>query len=80
MGWDEAHLNVLEMATGLEEAGASALAIHGRTRGAMYSGEARFDLIRQVREANAKIPIIANGDITSIAKVKSWTLPKRMRS
>ena len=69
LGWDEAHLNVLEMAAGLEKAGASALAIHGRTRGAMYSGEARFDLIRQVK-ANAKIPIIANGDITSIAKAK----------
>lgn len=69
LGWDEAHLNVLEMAMGLEKAGASAISIHGRTRGAMYSGEARFDLIRQVK-ANAKIPIIANGDITSLAKAK----------
>ena len=69
LGWDEAHLNVVEMAMGLEKAGASAIAIHGRTRGAMYSGEARFDLIRQVK-ANAKIPIIANGDITSLAKAK----------
>jgi nifR3 family TIM-barrel protein len=69
LGWDEAHLNVLEMAKGLEKAGASAIAIHGRTRGAMYSGEARFDLIRQVK-ANAKVPIIANGDITTVAKAK----------
>lgn len=69
LGWDEAHLNALEMAKGLEKAGASAIAIHGRTRGAMYSGEARFDLIRQVK-ANAKVPIIANGDITTVAKAK----------
>jgi nifR3 family TIM-barrel protein len=72
LGWDDKTKNVLEMAKGLEKAGASAIAIHGRTRAQMYSGDASFELIKQVKE-NANIPIIANGDITSVDKAK-WVL------
>ena len=72
LGWDDNSINVLHMAKGLELAGASAIAIHGRTRAQMYSGNATFDLIKQVKE-NANIPIIANGDITSVEQAK-WVL------
>lgn len=72
LGWDDKSINVLHMAKGLELAGASAIAIHGRTRAQMYSGNATFDLIKQVKE-NAKIPIIANGDITTLEQAK-WVL------
>lgn len=72
LGWDDKSINVLHMAKGLELAGASAIAIHGRTRAQMYSGNATFDLIKQVKE-NANIPIIANGDITTVEQAK-WVL------
>ena len=72
LGWDEKSINVLEMAKGLELAGASAIAIHGRTRAQMYSGNATFELIKQVKE-NSNIPIIANGDITTVEQAK-WVL------
>lgn len=70
LGWDKEHLNVLEMAEGLEKAGASALAIHGRTRSAMYSGTVDYSLITEVKK-RAKIPVMVNGDITSIELAKA---------
>lgn len=69
LGWDSNHLNVVEMAVGLEKAGASAIAIHGRTRVQMYSGNADYKLIKAVKES-VKIPVIVNGDITSLDKAK----------
>lgn len=70
LGWDAQHLNILEMAEGLEKAGASAIAIHGRTRSAMYSGSVDYSLIAEVKK-RAGIPIMVNGDITSIELAKS---------
>lgn len=61
-GWDDESVNAVEMAELAEKAGASAVAVHGRTRQQMYSGSVNFDIIAQVKKA-VGIPVIANGDI-----------------
>lgn len=66
LGWDAEHKIIVPLAEALQDAGISALTIHGRTRAQMYSGEADWSLIKEVK-ANPRmnIPIIGNGDITS---------------
>jgi len=61
-GWDNGSANAVEFAKLMEQAGADAVAVHGRTRAQMYAGRADWDTIREVRRA-VHVPVIANGDV-----------------
>ena len=68
-GFDDDHINAVEIAKIIEDAGGAAVAVHGRTREQYYSGKADWDIIRQVKEA-VSIPVIGNGDVTSPQKAE----------
>ena len=69
LGYENGRENILRVAKRAEQAGIAAIAIHGRTREDMYTGEARYELIREVKES-ISIPVIANGDIDSAQKAQ----------
>ena len=64
-GWDEDHVNAVEFAATMEEAGADAVTVHGRTKNQMYSGKSDMNIIKEVKKA-VSIPVIGNGDIASL--------------
>lgn len=70
LGYVNGEENILRVGARAEQAGIAALAIHGRTRQQMYTGQARYELIREVKQL-LRIPVIANGDIDSPHKAKS---------
>lgn len=71
LGWDHENKIIVELAEKLQDCGIAALTIHGRTRSQMYTGEADWTLIGEVKNnPRMKIPIIGNGDITSPQKCK----------
>lgn len=65
LGWDEENINVVDMAKMLEKAGVSAICVHARTRSQFYTGTARLEYIKMVKEA-VKIPVIGNGDVKTV--------------
>ena len=64
-GWDHNHVYAVENALKIEAAGASAVAVHGRTRSDQYTGKSDWNIIKEVKDAVKTIPVIGNGDITT---------------
>ena len=73
LGWDESSINCVEVAKVIESAGASAITLHARTRAQGYSGKARWEYIKQVKES-VSIPVIGNGDVKTCFDAKRMIL------
>ena len=72
LGWNDASIQILDVARMLENLGVQALAVHARTRKQMYKGEARWEWLRRIKEESGMtIPLIGNGDATTPEKVKA---------
>ena len=69
LGWDEEHLNYLDIAKIIQDNGGAMVAVHGRTRKQAYRGKARWDPIREVKAA-LEIPVIGNGDVETVADIQ----------
>lgn len=69
LGWDEAHINAVELAHIAEDCGADLLTVHGRTRAQQYAGKADWQQIARVRQA-VGIPVLCNGDIDSVESAR----------
>lgn len=75
LGWDKGSINVLDFTKRMEDSGAAAVCVHGRTRSMLYSGKADWDMIAKVK-AQLTIPVIANGDVIdadSAVRCLKWT-------
>ena len=75
LGWDKGNLNVLDFTKRMEDAGASLLTVHGRTRSMLYSGVANWDMIAKVKQ-QLSVPVIANGDVIdpeTALRCRNWT-------
>ena len=70
LGWDEKNINAVEFAKMAEDSGADAVTIHGRTRNQMYSGNANWDIIAEIKQ-KLHIPVIGNGDIRDAKSAES---------
>ena len=69
-GFDDDHVNAVEIAHIAQESGAAAIAVHGRTREQFYAGKADWDIIAQVKQA-VKIPVLGNGDVTDAQSARA---------
>ena len=68
LGWDDSSLNYLEVAKIIEDNGGAMVAVHGRTRKQAYKGEARWEPIREIKQA-LHIPVVGNGDVVTVADI-----------
>jgi tRNA-dihydrouridine synthase B len=75
LGWDDDHLNYLEVAHIIQDNGGAMVAVHGRTRQQVYRGQARWEPIREIK-STLRIPVIGNGDVRTVAdidRIKAFT-------